>query len=53
VASDQGARTRSRCQVDVIGDGPAGQQASCYYEVVGTEPGDATHLPQAALQARP
>jgi hypothetical protein len=27
-----GARTRSRCAVDVIGDGCADQQASCYYE---------------------
>jgi hypothetical protein len=24
--------------VDVIGDGPAGLQACCYYEVVGTKP---------------
>jgi hypothetical protein len=35
LTSGIGARTRSRFAVDVIGDGPAGQQASCYYEVVG------------------
>jgi hypothetical protein len=35
LTSGIGARTRSRCAVDVIGGGSAGQQASCYYEVVG------------------
>jgi hypothetical protein len=28
-----GARTRSRCAVDVTGDGSADAQPSCYYEV--------------------
>ena len=37
LTSGNGARTRSRCAVDVIGDGSAGQQASCYYEVVGNK----------------
>jgi len=37
LTSGIGARTRSRCAVDVIGDGSAGQQASCYYEVVGNK----------------
>jgi hypothetical protein len=30
------ARTRSRCAVDVTGDGSADAQPSCYYEVRGT-----------------
>ena len=37
LTSGIGARTRSRCAVDVIGDGSADQQASCYYEVVGAK----------------
>jgi hypothetical protein len=37
LTSGIGARTRSRCAVDVIGDGSADQQASCYYEVAGTK----------------
>ena len=38
LTSGIGARTRTRCAVDVIGGGSAGQQqASCYYEVVGNK----------------
>jgi hypothetical protein len=37
LTSGIGARSRSRCAVDVIGGGSAGQQASCYYEVVGNK----------------
>jgi hypothetical protein len=42
LTSGIGARIRSRCAVDVIGGGSAGEQASCYYEVVGNKARKAT-----------
>ena len=49
LTSGIGAQTRTRFAVDAIGDGPAGQQASCYYEVVGKTRQERPHL--APLQA--
>jgi hypothetical protein len=42
LTSGIGARICSRCAVDVIGGGSAGEQASCYYEVVGNKARKAT-----------
>ena len=39
-----GARTRSRCAVDVTGDGSADDQPSCYYEVRGTSGKEILHF---------
>jgi hypothetical protein len=52
LTSGIGARTRSRCAVDVIGGGSAGEQASCYYEVVDNKARKAISQ-LAAPQARP
>ena len=48
-----GARTRSRCAVDVTGDGSADDQPSCYYEVrAGTSRKEISHLCRLGLDYR-
>ena len=47
-----GARTRSRCAVDVTGDGSADAQPSCYYEVRGKSRKEISHLCRLGLDYR-
>jgi hypothetical protein len=43
---------RSRCAVDVTGDGPADAQPSCYYEVRGKSRKEISHLCRLGLDYR-